>query len=153
MQRLVICLLMLVSFGASPVVSPLNAAAKMRVEPVVVITASGRHSFMAEIADSPDLRSRGLMHRTQMAPDRGMLFNMGSDAEIHMWMKNTLIGLDMIFITKQGIVAKIAKNTVPHSEAIISSNVSVRGVFEVIAGTADRINLKPGDRIEHPLFR
>jgi len=153
MQRLTGCLLVLVILGGALLVAPLMAAAKMRVETVVVVTSSGRHSFAAEIADTEPLRRQGLMLRTDLAQGSGMLFDNGVDREMHMWMKNTLLALDMIFITKDGTVVKIARNTVPHSEAIISSGVPVRGVFEVIAGTADRINLKPGDRIEHGLFR
>ncbi len=153
MQRLISCLLVLVSLGVSPLISPLMAGGTMRVETVVVVTSSGRHSFAAEIADTEPLRRQGLMLRNELAPNRGMLFDNGVDREMHMWMKNTLLALDMIFITKDGTIVKIAKNTVPHSEAIISSGVPVRGVFEVVAGTADRINLKPGDRIEHSLFR
>ena len=153
MRRLFTCLLMLISISVLPLINHATAAAKMRVETVVVITSSGHHSFAAEIADTAQLRRRGLMQRTQMPPDTGMLFDNGVDREMHMWMRNTLIPLDMIFITRNGIIVKIAKNTRPHSEEIISSGVPVRGVFEVIAGTADRIKLKPGDRIEHALFR
>lgn len=153
MRRLMVCFLMLVSISIFPVNTSLMAAPKMRVETVVVVTSTGRHAFTAEIADTAPLRRQGLMQRTKLAPDHGMLFDNNVDREMHMWMRNTLLALDMIFITKNGLVVKVAKNTVPHSENVISSDVPVRGVFEVIAGTADRINLKPGDRIEHPLFR
>jgi len=100
MQRLTGCLLVLVILGGALLVAPLMAAAKMRVETVVVVTSSGRHSFAAEIADTEPLRRQGLMLRTDLAQGSGMLFDNGVDREMHMWMKNTLLALDMIFITK-----------------------------------------------------
>jgi len=148
-----ITLLVLVTVSFAPVTSPLMAAGKMRVETVVVVTSSGRHSFEAEIADTPLHRNQGLMRRPLLDADRGMLFDNGVDREMFMWMKNTILSLDMIFITKDGTVARVAKNTVPFSETIIPSGVPVRGVLEVNAGIADKINLKAGDKIEHPLFR
>ena len=153
MKRLMISLLMLMAVSIVNIYPPLAAGSEMRVEPVVVITSSGRHTFSAEIADTVLLRRQGLMMRTRLASDHGMLFDNGVDREMNMWMKDTLIPLDMIFITRDGTVVKVVKNTVPLSEKIISSGVPVRGVFEVAAGTADRIGLKPGDRIEHAMFR
>jgi uncharacterized protein len=70
-----------------------------------------------------------------------------------MWMKNTYISLDMIFIRADGRIARIAENTVPHSEATISSGVPVKAVLEVIAGTAKRLGIAPGDRVAHRIFR
>lgn len=152
MRRLIISLLMLVTISASPLILPLVAAPEMRMKTIVIVTSTGRHLFAVEIADTPSLRRQGLMQRTQLAPDSGMLFDNGADREMYMWMKDTILSLDMIFIKKDGVVVKVAKKTVPFSESIIASGVPVRGVLEVIAGTADRINLKPGDRIELPLF-
>ncbi len=153
MKRIMTYLLVLLAFSVAPVASSLKAAPKMRVETVVIVTSSGRYSFQAEIADTPAHRSQGLMRRPLMDADRGMLFDNGVDREMNMWMKNTILPLDMIFITKDGTVVRIAKNTVPFSQTIISSGVPVRGVLEVNAGTADRINLKPGDKVEHAIFR
>ena len=126
--------------------------AKLRVEPVTVETERGKEIFKAEIADTPALRQQGLMYRKEMAPDEGMLFDFGAPRPVHMWMKNTYISLDMIFIRKDGTVIAIGANTKPLSEAVVGVEEPVRGVLEVIAGTAARLGLKPGDRIFHPIF-
>lgn len=125
---------------------------KWRVQPVVVETQSGRHRFSAEIADTRKLRALGLMFRRKMAPDRGMLFDFRRDEEVSMWMKNTFIPLDMIFIRADGTIHHIVENTVPHSLENISSGGRVRAVLEVNAGTAKRLGMKPGDIVRHGLF-
>jgi len=152
MPRLMTFLIVLIAFSVAPMTSTAYAAAKMRVETVVITTASVEYSFEAEIADTPQHKSQGLMQRPLMDADRGMLFDNGVEREMFMWMKNTILTLDMIFITKDGTVARIAKNTVPFSETIIPSGQPVKGVLEVIAGTADRIGLKPGDKVKHQMF-
>jgi uncharacterized membrane protein (UPF0127 family) len=82
-----------------------------------------------------------------------MLFEFGArETEISMWMKNTYIPLDMIFIRANGVIGHIAENTTPLSEATISSNGPVKGVLEVIGGTAKRLGIAAGDRVEHPFF-
>lgn len=123
-----------------------------RVEPVVVETAKGRFTFATEIADTPELRERGLMFRQRMPEDRAMLFDWGGVAERSMWMRNTLISLDMVFINAKGRVVQIAERTEPLSERIIASAEPVAAVLEVVAGTAERIGLKPGDQVRHPMF-
>ena len=152
MPRLMTFLIVLIAISAAPLTSTAYAAAKMRVETVVIKTATGEYSFEAEIADTPQHKSQGLMRRPLMDADRGMLFDNGDDREMNMWMKNTILALDMIFITKDGTVARIAKNTVPFSETIIPSGQPVRGVLELNAGIADKIGLKPGDKVEHAMF-
>ena len=97
-------------------------------------------------------RATGLMHRRELPEGRGMLFDFGRDQEIAMWMKNTYISLDMIFITRDGRIHRIAENTEPLSERIIPSGGPVRGVLEVIGGTARKFGIAPGDRVAHPLF-
>lgn len=153
MRKTVLILLALVGIGGGVAVWSQMGNAQMRVETIVIVTASGRHTFSVEIADTGDLRRTGLMFRKEMAPDHGMLFDNGKDKKMNMWMKNTFLPLDMIFIAHEGTIVEIARNAVPHSEKIISTSVPVRGVLEVLAGTADRIGVKPGDRLEHPLFQ
>lgn len=127
-------------------------AAKLRVEPVTVESQSGKEIFKAEIADTPGLRQKGLMFRKEMATDEGMLFDFGAPRPVHMWMKNTYISLDMIFIRADGTVIAIGANTEPLSEAVVGVEEPVKGVLEVVAGTAARLGLKPGDRVYHPIF-
>jgi len=80
------------------------------------------------------------------------LFDFGRDQMVAMWMKNTYVSLDMIFIRADGRIAHIAENTTPHSEAIVSSRVPVRGVLEVVAGTAKKLGVQPGDKVVHRWF-
>ncbi len=130
---------------------PLAAAGSSRLS---IATADGRDlPFTIELAQSNDELARGLMNRTNLSADAGMLFDFGEDRPVFMWMKNTLIPLDMIFIGRDGIVAGIAERTVPNSLDIIASPGPVRAVLEVNGGTADRLRIKAGDRVGYPLFR
>lgn len=121
-------------------------------EPLTIVSASGRHLFQVELADEPGERARGLMNRLKLAPDAGMLFDFGETQPVHMWMKNTYIPLDMIFIRADGTIHRIAANTEPFSLAIVSSGEPVRFVLEVAGGTAAKLGIKRGDRVEHPLM-
>ncbi|MGI9480797.1 MAG: DUF192 domain-containing protein [Hyphomicrobiales bacterium] len=112
-----------------------------------VSTNTGVHKFIAEVADDDAERSKGLMHRTELGADRGMLFWHNSPRHITMWMKDTPLSLDMIFLNNDGVVHSIVTNTVPYSLDYIYSGGEVIGVLEVNAGTVQRIGLKPGDRI------
>jgi uncharacterized membrane protein (UPF0127 family) len=82
-----------------------------------------------------------------------MLFDFKQDQVVGMWMRNTYVSLDMIFIRADGTIARIAQDTEPLSERVISSGVPVRAVLEVVAGTSRRLGLAPGDRVAHPMFR
>jgi len=93
------------------------------------------------------------MHRRQMAADAGMLFDFKRDSPVAMWMRNTLIPLDMLFVDREGIVRHIHERAVPMSEAIISSEENVRAVLELNGGTVARLGLKKGDRLVHAMFR
>lgn len=126
--------------------NPLEASGG-RPDRIVVETKSGAHTFTVEWATNSEERARGLMFRESMAPDHGMVFDFIVEQDVSFWMKNTPLPLDMIFIHADGTVARIARNTVPFSEAPVPSGSSVRYVFEVVAGTADRIGLIGGDRV------
>jgi uncharacterized protein len=132
--------------GAVPATEP------ARLEPVVIETDQGRFTFTAEIADTPELRRRGLMFRHHLPEDRAMLFDWGRVEPVSMWMRNTYVSLDMIFIAADGRVVRVAERTEPLSETTIASGVPVAAVLEVVAGTAERIGLKAGDRVHHPMF-
>lgn len=109
-----------------------------------------RHRFRVELAETPAQQTRGLMFRTHVAPDSGMLFVYGAARHAAMWMKNTLVPLDMLFITEGGAVARIARWTTPLSLETIPSRAPVVAVLELAGGTADRLGLAAGDRVLHP---
>ncbi len=129
------------------------AAFAQGTERLEIVTRNGVQVFEVEMAVTPDQRNKGLMFRKALPEGRGMLFDFGAETQINMWMKNTYIPLDMIFIRSDGRVARIAENTTPHSEAIISSGAPVKAVLEVIAGTAKKFGIAPGDKVAHRIFR
>jgi uncharacterized protein len=129
-----------------------DAPGPLAVETVVLETAKGGVLIAAEMAVTPEARERGLMFRHRLAPDRGMLFVYDGIQPIAMWMKNTHISLDIIFIRADGTILGISKDAVPQSEALIESPEPALAVLEVAAGTADRIGLAVGDRVVHPAF-
>ncbi len=135
------------------VAAPARAEAPIAAGRLEITTASGTHAFTVEIADTDAKRAEGLMFRTQMAPDHGMLFDFKRQEPVWFWMKNTYLPLDMIFVRSDGTVFSIAENTTPLSEATVTSGGPVRFVFEVVAGTAARLAIKPGDRVRHRLIR
>ena len=130
-----------------------SPAATQPLERLEIVTRSGVHVFDVELANTPDERSKGLMHRRELPQGRGMLFDFGGEGPISMWMKNTFIPLDMLFIRADGTIARIAQNTTPHSEETIPSGAPVKAVLEVIGGTAKRLGIAPGDRVAHRIFR
>lgn len=143
-----------VALSSSPVIAQVQLQPQAQpLEALTVVTASGRHVFQVEVMRTPEQRARGLMFRRFMPADRGMLFDFEQTAPVSMWMQNTYIPLDMVFIRADGTVARIAEQTEPLSTRTIPSGEPVLSVLEVNGGVAARIGLKPGDRIEHPLFR
>ena len=140
---------------AAAVVVSAFAAASVRAaetQTLEIVTAGGVHSFSVEVMTNDADRAKGLMFRRELPEGRGMLFDFQREQDIAMWMKNTYIPLDMIFIRGDGTIRRIAENTTPLSEATIPSGGPVRGVLEVIAGTARKFGIKPGDRVAHPIF-
>jgi uncharacterized membrane protein (UPF0127 family) len=129
--------------------APAGAADQQTLE---VVSKSGVHVFSVEVMRTPEEKSKGLMYRRELPDGRGMLFDFSPEQQVSMWMKNTYISLDMIFIRADGRILRSAENTTPESEAIIPAGGSVRGVLEVIAGTAKKLGIAPGDRVAHPLF-
>ena len=128
------------------------AAGKPQVlEKSELVVESGERSFRfeVELAEEADERRVGLMHRREMGADRGMLFDFGRSQPVSMWMRNTYIPLDMLFIGEGGEIVNIAHDTVPHSEAILSSAGRVRFVLEVPAGTSRLLGIGPGDKVLH----
>lgn len=131
--------------GPQPIITPL--------EELAIVTRDGRrHLFRVEVARTPEQQTVGLMFRDHVPEDGGMLFDWGSPRESSMWMKNTLVSLDMLFITADGRIHRIAERTIPHSLAPIASRGPVRATLELAAGTVERLGIRVGDRVEHPIF-
>ena len=122
------------------------------LEPLTIETGTDVHTVQVEVARTPEERGIGLMHRTELAPDRGMLFDFGGTRPVTMWMKNTLISLDMFFAEIDGRIVTIAERTTPLSEKRIRSGQPVRFVLEMIGGSAQRLGIAPGDRLRHGLI-
>ena len=121
--------------------------------PLTIVTASGSHQFTVEVATTPQQMEQGLMFRPSLAPDAGMIFDYGRPSMAMMWMKNTLIPLDMLFVDAAGRVVNIHERAVPGSLATIAAAAPVRAVIELNGGTAARLGIKPGDRVDFPIFK
>ncbi|AFL52173.1 uncharacterized membrane protein (UPF0127 family) [Sinorhizobium fredii] len=135
-------------FLLSVLVSSLAADVSFDRDKIRLFTSGGRaHDLTVELAIEPDQREQGLMHRRRMAPDHGMLFDFGETRRVMMWMRNTYLPLDMLFIAEDGTVRTIHENAVPLSDAIIDSKEPVAFVLELNAGTVKRLGIRPGDRI------
>lgn len=106
-----------------------------------------------EIADTDAKRMRGLMYRTEMADNAGMLFLFPTSKRISMWMANTPLSLDMIFVGEQGEIREIAEDTVPFSYDEIRSGKKAKAVLEIRGGMSKRLGLRPGDILDHPFFK
>ncbi len=129
-----------------------GAARSDGFEALQIVTATGAHDFQVEIARDEASRARGLMARRFMPADHGMLFEFDREAPEAFWMKDTYIPLDMIFISRAGVVTNIAANAEPLSERAIPSGPPCMAVLELNGGAAARIGLKLGDKIRHPFF-
>ena len=138
---------------ARPGVAQTGPQPTLPQEPLVIVTRDGkRHQFNVEMALSPDQQTVGLMFRPSVAPDGGMLFDWGSTSESALLMRITICSLDMIFITQDGRIHRIAERTVPYSLATIESRGPVRATLELAAGTAERLGLHVGDRVLQRIF-
>lgn len=136
----------LAAFAAPAMADP------MEVTPLSIVSAETTHEFTVEVANDRDEISFGLMERENLDADKGMLFDFNPPREPAMFMKNTLIPLDMIFIADDGSIEMIARNTVPGSLRTISPGVPVRAVLEINGGQAAELGILPGDTVQHPLF-
>jgi uncharacterized protein len=137
---------------AQPALAPLQEEI-VPLEPLTITTKAGQHTLQVEVMRTEEGRMRGLMNRRYLPADRGMLFDFEEEKPLFMWMQNTYIPLDMLFIKSDGIIARIATDTEPFSTRLIPSGGSVKGVLELNAGTVKQLNLQVGDRIEHPVFK
>jgi hypothetical protein len=145
------------AFALALAVLPLDALAEVAADNVACAAdrvdlrwQGGSESFTVELADSPDERSRGLMFRTDMAADAGMLFVYESPRRAQFWMKNTLIPLDMIFADGTGRVTHVHSNAIPGDETPIDGGSGVVFVLEINGGLAERLGIAPGADLRHP---
>lgn len=145
-------LLLAYSGLAGPAASGESSSAVFQLSELTIVGAGKSHRFRIEVARTPAARRQGLMQRRSLDSDAGMLFEYGETRPIHMWMKNTLIPLDMLFIDRSGIIVGIEADTVPFSTRVIPSPGPVAAVLELNAGTAVRLAIKPGDRVLHEYF-
>ena len=122
------------------------------LEALTIDTAKGRVDLMVEIADDEAERQRGLMYRTSLAPDRGMLFHFPDAAPRAFWMKNTYIPLDIIYIGPGGRIISIAAMTEPFNESPVPSKGAASGVLEIYGGRAAELGIEVGDRVHHRIF-
>jgi uncharacterized protein len=129
--------------------TPVRAAGTETIE---IVTSSGVHAFSVEMATNDAERSRGLMYRKSLPEGRGMLFDFGTEQSVSFWMHNTYIPLDMIFIRADGRILRVAESATPMSDSLIPSGGPVRGVLEVIAGTARKLHIAAGDRVAGSFF-
>ena len=153
-RRTLLALLTLAPLGAraqEPNIT--KAQPELPKEKLVIITRDGtRHDFNVEMAIKPDQQTVGLMFRPSVPADGGMLFDWGTPRESQMWMRNTIVPLDMVFINADGTIRSIAENTVPQSLAVIDSHGPVRATLELAAGTTARLNIRVGDKVEQRIF-
>ncbi|MDE3015878.1 MAG: DUF192 domain-containing protein [Pseudomonadota bacterium] len=119
---------------------------------LAIKTASGERYFPVDVAETLPQQERGLMYRTRLADDYGMLFVMKADSDITMWMKNTPLSLDMLFIDKRGRIVYIAAQTTPESTAIVRAGRPVRAVLELKGGVAAKDGIRVGDRVMSRYF-
>lgn len=148
------CAVVIVSVVGAALADVQHAPPSVTFERSVVVleTGSGQYPITVEIADTPNERALGLQYRQALAVDAGMLFDFKDSQPVAMWMKNTLVSLDMIFLDDEGHIIAIAQHTTPLSLQTISSPQPARAVLEVNAGLSQRIQLRPGDTVCHTIF-
>ena len=141
------------SLLALPAAAQTGAQPELPKEKLVIVTHDGvRHDFNVEMALTADQQVTGLMFRPSVPADGGMLFDWGRPRQSQMWMRNTVASLDMLFINANGTIRSIAEHTVPQSLAVIDSRGPVRATLEVAAGTAERLDLRVGDKVLQRIF-
>lgn len=147
--------LLLLLIALPLLVAPGLAAAQLQHFPtatLTIVTANGPHKFAVELATTPAQMEQGLMFRQSLAPDAGMLFDFHEPSPATMWMKNTWIPLDMLFVDTKGRIVNIHQRAVPGSLDTIAAAAPVRAVIELNGGTADRLGIKPGDEVKFAIF-
>ena len=133
---------------------PLNPAKaqSLATSPLTIESGGKTLTFTVELASTALEQEIGLMHRNTMAAEHGMLFDFHQEKRASFWMRNTFIPLDLVFIRASGEIEAIKDNATPHSESPIGPVQPVQAVLELVGGTAQKLGIKPGDRVRHPIF-
>lgn len=124
----------------------------MRRGKLTLQTAKGAHAIDIGVAETPAEQQMGLKFCKTVPENTGMLFVYPGPQEVTMWMKDTYVSLDMVFVKADGEVHRIEAHTEPFSQTTISSRGDVVAVLELVAGSAERLGLKPGDSVVHSAF-
>ncbi len=147
---------LILALAVIPGVMPASAQIKLQSferDELAIETADGRrHRLEVELAVTGAQHAQGLMYRRRLAEDAGMLFLYRGAGMLSMWMKNTAMPLDMLFIAPDGRIVDIAERTVPYSLETVSSRFAASAVLEVNGGTVARLGVQPGDRVLHRAF-
>ena len=147
-RALVALLLMLPAACQAGSTEAAKSASGLSVVALDIRTVSGKsHSFKVEVARTDAEQARGLMFRESLAPDAGMIFPMDPPRPASFWMKNTVIPLDMIFVRPDGVIARIAAETVPYSLDPVDSGEPVAAVLEIAGGRAAQLGISEGDKV------
>ena len=133
--------------------TPGAARAAEALQRLEIASSNGAHVFQVELASTPAEREKGLMFRRYMPKDRGMLFDFGNPEPAAMWMENTYLPLDMVFIRADGTIARIESHTEPMSRRTIVAGEPVLAVLELNSGICDELGIKAGDKVSHPMFK
>jgi len=140
-------------FGLSACLQIARADADHKYEPLVIQTADGKRvEYEVEIADTIESRRTGLMYRKEMQSNRGMLLDFGRPEKVAIWMKNTYLPLDIIYIDANGNITRIVPDAVPLSTTTMPSETRVRAVLELNAGQAAYHDFEVGDHVMHRAF-
>jgi len=153
-RRSLLAFLMVTPLMTTPALhAQTTAQPELPKEKLVVVTRDGqRHEFQVEMALTPEQQTVGLMFRPSVPADGGMLFDWGAPRDSAMWMRNTISPLDMLFINADGTIRRVAEDTVPGSLATIESRGPVRATLELASGTAKRLGIRVGDKVEQRIF-
>ena len=153
-RRALLSLALTLAFGAPALAKCPRTQATLRTEPLLIATHHGAVRLTVEIADTDRTREIGLMCRTHLASDRGMLFDFKQpQSDIAFWMKNTLIPLDMVFIAADGRVVSVARDAKPLDQTPIPASGVILGVLEIAGGRAAALNIEPGDVVRERIFK
>lgn len=133
--------------GSSQAAAAVHPASGLKVVPLTVTHRDKAHRFKVEVAGTEEEQAKGLMFRTEMGADEGMIFPMDPPRGASFWMRNTVIPLDLIFVGPDGRISNIAANAIPYNETPLTSVGPVKAVLELNGGRAAQLGIVAGDRV------